>query len=357
MAFGEGADLERSEQPTGKRREDARREGRVASSHDLTAALALLGALTVHGLTAPQLLADTLAAFRAGFAPLTAGDLTLDGALALGLSSARAALGLAWPLISVAAAVAVIASLLQTRFVLSTRALAPQWARLSPLQGLGRLVSLRGLVELVKSLAKFALIGGIGFATLRGHWGPLLTAGDGGIETLVGTVGRVVWDVWLGIALAYLALAALDYAYQCWEHEKSLRMTRHEVQQETKEATGSPHLRGRIRALHRKMAARRMVAEVRRADVVLRNPTHLAVAVRYESAAMPAPRVVAKGARLMARHIIEIAAAARVPILENPPLARALYSSVEVGREIPADLYRAVAQVLAYVYSLKGGKR
>jgi flagellar biosynthetic protein FlhB len=354
MAFGEGTDQERTEQPTGKRREEARREGRVASSRELTGAVVLLGALGVSTLTAPELLADTLAAFRAGFDPLTAGDLTPDGAVALGLRTARAALGLGWPLISVTAMLAVAASLLQTRFVLSTKALRPQWERISPLHGLGRIFSLRGLVELLKSVSKLALVGGIGFVTVRGDWGLLLRAGDGGAATLVSAVGRVVWDVWLGIGLAYLALAAFDYAYQWWELEKSLRMTKEEVQREHKEQNGSPHVRGRIRALHQKMAKRQLAVEVRRADVVLRNPTHVAVAIRYESGAMRAPRVVAKGERLMARHIIEIAADAGVPIVENPPLARALFKAVQVGREIPADLYRAVAQVLAYVYSLKG---
>ena len=354
MAFGEDAGGERTEQPTGKRREEARQEGRVASSRELTGALVLLGALGVHGLTAPQLLTDTLATFRAGFDMLTARDLTPDGAVALGLRSARAALDLAWPLVSVAAVLAVSVSLLQTRFALSTKALHLQWSRLNPLEGLHRLLSLRGLVELVKSVVKLALVGGIGYATLRSDWDLLLRAGDGGIHTMLGAVGRAVWDVWLGVGLAYLALAAFDYGYQWWELERSLRMTKDEVQRENKETAGSPHLRGRIRALHRKMAGRQLANEVKRADVVLRNPTHFAVAVRYESAAMQAPRVVAKGERLMARHIIDIAVAAGVPVVENPPLARALYRAVDVGRDIPADLYRAVAEVLAYVYSLKG---
>ena len=354
MAFGDDSDRERTEQPTGKRREEARREGRVATSHDLSAALALLGALGVCGLTGPRLLIDTLAAFRAGFAPLDAGDLTVDGAVALGLRSALTVVRLAWPLIVVPGVLVIAAQLLQTRFVLSSQALHPQWSRLSPLRGLGRLVSFRGLVELAKSVAKLSLVGGVGFAMLRGDWSLLVWAGEGGPEATLAAIARVVWDVWLGVGLGYLALAAFDYAYQWWEHEKSLRMTKQEVQQEHKDTTGSPHLRVRIRTLHRRMAARRMAGEVRRADVVLRNQTHVAVAVRYESVAMQAPRVVAKGARLMARHIIEIAAAAGVPIVENPPLARTLYRAVEVGREIPADLYRAVAEVLAYVYSLKG---
>jgi flagellar biosynthetic protein FlhB len=354
MAFGDDGDRERTEQPTGKRREDARKEGRVASSRDLTAALVLLGALGVQALIAPQLLRDTVTAFREGFDSLTAGDLTPDGAVALGLRSGRAVIGLAWPLISVVAVLAVASSLLQTRFLLSPQALSPKWERLNPLQGLGRILSLRGLVELAKSVAKLGLVGGIGFMTLRGDWGLLLRAGDGGLETLLGAVGRAVWDLWLGVALAYLALAAFDYVYQWWEVEKSLRMTRDEVQRESKELSGSPHLRGRIRALHRKMVTRRMADEVRKADVVVRNPTHLAVAIRYDSAAMHAPRVVAKGERFMAQHIIEIATAAGVPVLENRPLARALFKMVEVGREIPSDLYRAVAEVLAYVYSLRG---
>jgi len=149
-------------------------------------------------------------------------------------------------------------------------------------------------------------------------------------------------------------IAAIDYGYQWWEHERGLRMTKDELREEMKTTEGNPLIRSRVRALHRQMATKRMMVEVKRADVVLRNPTHYAVALKYDQAKMAAPRVVGKGARLLALQIITIAREHGVPVVENPPLARTLYKSVPVGRDIPRDLYRAVAEVLAYVYSLKG---
>jgi flagellar biosynthetic protein FlhB len=167
----------------------------------------------------------------------------------------------------------------------------------------------------------------------------------------------VIRDLWLMIGLAYLAIAGLDYAHKWWVHERDLRMTRQEVKDETREQEGNPLLKSRLRALHRQRAMRRMMSEVQRADVVVRNPVHYAVALKYEGGQMRAPRVVAKGARLMALRIVDVARNHRIPIVENPPLARSLYRMVAVGHEIPKELYRMVAEVLAHVYSLRNRPR
>jgi flagellar biosynthetic protein FlhB len=354
MASGESADHERTEQPTGKRREEARREGQVAKSIDLTLAVGLLGSLAFHGMVAGSILNDSLAMLQRGLSARPSGDFTIDQAMSLGAETLLAVSRLAWPFLAVPAVLTVAMQLLQTRFVLSPKALQPQWSRISPRQGFSRLFSWRGVTEALKAVFKLAGVGGVAYVTLRADWPMLLTLGAGGAEITLATIGRVVWDLWLAVGLSYLVLAALDYAYQWWEHERSLRMTKQELREEVKHTEGNPLLRGRMRALHRQMATRRMMAEVPKADVVLRNPTHYAVALKYETGAMRAPRVVAKGARLMALRIIDTARKANVPVVENPPLARALYKAVAVGRDIPRELYRAVAEVLAYVYSLRG---
>jgi len=357
MAFDDTPAQERTEQPTGKRREDARRRGRVAVSTDLTGAVMLLGALGVHVVAGSTLVTQAVELFQERLGTMPRADLTPDGALAMGWQAAVSVVGLAWPFVALPALVAIAVQLLQTRFVVSTEALAPDWSRLSPLRGLARLLGGQGLVELTKSALKLALVGTIAYLTLRGAWPLLLTLGGGGTQTLLVALAEVAESVWLRIGLAYLVLAGLDYGYRWWQHERSLRMTKEEVRQESKDTDGNPLLRGRLRAIHKQMATRRMMVDVRRADVVLRNPTHYAVALRYDATRMKAPRVVGKGERLMAERIIDVATRAGVPVVENPPLTRAIFKAVAIGREVPQDLYRAVAEVLAYVYSLRGGAR
>jgi flagellar biosynthetic protein FlhB len=239
---------------------------------------------------------------------------------------------------------------------MSAEGLRPHWNRLSPGANVSRLLGGRSAAALLKALLKLAIVGWVAVATLRSDW-TLVVGGSADSQAHLAAVGAAIGRVWLRIAAGYLVLALFDYAYQWWEHEKSLRMTKEEVRQESRETEASPTLRQRLRAVHQKMAGRRMMTEVKRADVVVRNPTHVAVALRYQAGRMRAPRVVAKGERLLALRIIEVARAARVPVVENRPLARALFASVEIGRDVPPTLYRAVAEVLAYVYSLTGGRR
>ncbi len=358
MAFGDAGGQERTEQPTGKRREEARREGRVAKSPDLTAALVLLGSLGVHAMAGTRFMADAQEALRHGLALIAASrDLTADGALALGAEAVMTSVGLAWPFVVIPVLVALAAQLLQTRFAFSPAALAPQWSRLDPLAGLRRLLGGQGAIELIRALLKLSLVAAVAWVVVGRDWPFLLALAGQGIGGVVPALGRTVWSLWLATGVTYLLFAGLDYGYQWWQHERRLRMTREEVREESKHTDGNPLLRGRIRSLHRRMAGRRMMTEVERADVVLRNPTHYAVALRYQSGRMNAPKVVAKGARLLARRIVDVATRHGVPVVENPPLARALFRAVAVGQDIPQHLYRAVAEVLAYVYSLRRSPR
>jgi len=357
MAFGEPDNQERTEQPTAKRQEEARRKGQIAKSTDLTAAALLMGALGAGAIGGPRLVSDAVVAMQHGLAAAAAPDLSTTGALAL-LTGATFTLGrLAWPLLLVPALVALAVQLVQTRFAVSWSGLQPEWSRVNPAQGFRRLVSSRSLVESLKTMIKLAAIGLVAYWTVARRWPLVLVLGQTGSEATLAAIGQVAFDLWMRVGLTYLALGALDYGYQWWRQRQSLRMSREEVREESRETEGNPHTRGRMRALHRQRVVRRMMAEVHRADVVLRNPTHVAVALRYESGKMRAPRVVAKGALLMARRIIEAAHRHGVPVVENPPLARALYRGAPVGQEIPRELYRVVAEVLAYVYSLRSRER
>lgn len=261
------------------------------------------------------------------------------------------------PLVLTALLLGVAVNLLQTGFVASWQGLVPDFTRLNPLTGLYRIVSGRGLVETLKAIGKLAIVGYIAYSTLSGSYPELLATIRQDIPTILAFAGDLLYRLALRIALFLLVLAAADYGYQRWAFERSIRMTRAEVKQEFKQMEGDPQIKSRIRARQRQMARRRMMEAVPKADVVLTNPTHFAVALRYDAATMGAPQVVAKGADLLAARIRDLAREHDVPLVQNPALARALYRSVEVGREIPAEFYAAVAEVLAFVYQIDARRR
>jgi len=352
------AQPERTEKPTPKRRSKARREGRVARSADLSAAGALLGGLAALALQAPALLARTEAIVHDGLARSGRPGLVAEGAGlgALLAWSARSFAAAAAPVALGAAAGGLVAGVAQAGLRFSPKALRPSFERLNPGAGLKRLLGKRQLVELAKSLAKLAVVGGAGASALWAHasgLGALVGAPPG---LLAGRIGSSVLSVAVRAGAALLALALLDYAWQRRLHERSLRMTKDEVKREARENDLSPELRGRIRRRQVEVSRRRMLAEVARADVVVVNPTHYAVALRYDGT-RPAPEVVAKGADHLARRIREAAEEARVPVVHAPPLARALYRDVELGGLIPEELFHAVAEVLAFVFRTAGARR
>jgi flagellar biosynthetic protein FlhB len=234
--------------------------------------------------------------------------------------------------------------------------LLPQFSRLNPASGLGRVFSTRGLVELGKGLAKVGVIGLIGWVLLKGLTPQLMGLSSEPLKQAIGHSAALSGYALLVLACGLAVIAAVDVPYQLWQHSRDLRMTREEVREEYKESEGSPETRARIREAQRALARGRMLQDVPKADVVITNPTHFAVALRYDENKMRAPLVVAKGTELVALKIREIAAENNVPIVEAPPLARALHKSVDLGREVPAALYVAVAQVLTYVYQLRAAR-
>ncbi|MGH8762336.1 MAG: flagellar type III secretion system protein FlhB, partial [Nitrosospira sp.] len=257
--------------------------------------------------------------------------------------------------------VALAAPILISGWLFTWKSLAPDFKRLNPVSGVGRMFSWHSLIELTKALLKAALIGGVGAWTIWDHKEAVLSLIAAPLAMGAGHMGDLVIMSFLTIAGTMILIAAVDVPFQLWDHHRKLKMTKEEVRQENKETDGDPQIKARIRAQQREMARKRMMAEVPRADVIVTNPTHYSVALKYEDGKMRAPRVVAKGSHLLALKIREIGQEHKVPVLEAPPLARALYHHAEVGDEIPQTLYNAVAEVLAYIYQLRrhreyGGK-
>lgn len=346
------SDLERTHSATPRRLEQALEQGQVPRSLELNTFLMLLAGsagiwalgrglmeglarLVEQGLTvAPQSLADASSMVS------RLAELCWDALVAL------------LPLFGLLFVTALVAPTLLTGR-LHAAPLRLDLARMNPLTGLGRIFSVHGVMELAKALAKAALVGGMGAWVLTHHLGDLLMLVDASPQEGIRALGTLVAASTLAVVSGLALIAALDVPFQLWTYYKGLRMTREEVRQEARETEGDPLLKGHIRRAQREAARRRMMAEVPNADVVVTNPTHYAVALRYDGERMRAPKVVAKGADLVAQRIREIGEAHRVPVLEAPPLARALYHHAELGDEIPEALYTTVAEVLAYVFQLR----
>lgn len=347
---------ERTERATPKRVEEARKRGELPRSGDLNTAavvLATSGALyflgTGMGGSLRALVSTALQIDR---------DTALDGSLLaaqFGQRFLEAMLACA-PVLGLAAAAAIAAPLVLGGWNVSTEALTPDFGRLNPLNGFKRMFSARGAVELAKAFAKFLLVALVAVLFLKRAEPTLLQLGREPVHAAIGHSALLAGQALLVMAGALVLLAAIDVPWQLWQYHRSLRMTREEIREEMKETDGSPEVKGRIRAAQQAAARRRMMQEVPTADVVVVNPTHYSVALRYDEHRMRAPTVVAKGTDLIALRIREVATEHGVPILEAPPLARALHKQCDLGDAIPAQLYTAVAQVLAYVYQLRASR-
>lgn len=348
---------EGTEQSTAKRRDKAREDGQIPRSRDLSSAAVLFCSAVALKIAGPyggaqlrELLGSGLSLPRAQ---------ALDDAHALAAIGSAAAHGLSAcaPVCAVCLAAAIAAPLAVGGWNFTFKALVPDLARLNPLTGFGRMFSARGLVELVKAFLKFLLIAAVGAAVLW-HDAPAIAAlSRGSAESALASSASLIADAFLTLAGSVALIAAIDVPWQLWQHARKLRMTRTEVREEMKESEGAPETKGRIRSIQRELARRRMMADVPKADVVVVNPTHYAVALRYLESRMRAPVVVAKGMDLVAARIRAVAEQHRVPIFEAPPLARALHRHVEIGAEIPASLYVAVAQVLTHLAQVRSAAR
>jgi flagellar biosynthetic protein FlhB len=353
--MAESTGQERTERATGKRRQEARKRGQVALSREIPSTLILLTLLGVFYFAGAHLFDQLIRLVAGMFGRLTIIRVhTISDAGALAFDLLQTFLLLLAPICLPLLVAGVVGNISQIGFELHLEPMAPQLSKLNPLAGLKRLFSLRGLVELAKSVLKIVFVGLIVWSVVSSYLTefPTLVHRDlGGIWDFVHTAA---FKIIFYVSLALIVLAVLDYGYQRWQYEQSLKMTKQEVKDERKQTEGDPQVKARIRALQRQAAYQRMMTEVPKSDVVITNPTHLAVALRFDPAEMAAPRVVAKGADYIAERIRDIAREHNVPLVENKTLAQALYKMADVGDYIPVDLYRAVAEVLAYVYRLKG---
>jgi flagellar biosynthetic protein FlhB len=352
--MAEESHLERTEPASPRRLEQAREEGNVARSPELSAFAVVAAALAAFWFYGETLMG--------GLQRITARGLTLDSAAvrdpaAMGArlyELASEALTLTAPILGVTVIAALLAPMAIGGWSFAPSAILPKFTRINPLSGLQRMFSVRGLAELTKALLKAGLIGGVAVLVLwKGKDAMLELAGQPFETALASAAGLVLMSV-LTVAAVMSGIAAVDVPLQLWQYARNLRMTREDLKRETKESEGDPHVKAAIRAQQRAAARKRMMAEIPKASVVVTNPTHFAVALRYE-ASMRAPVVVAKGADLLAARIRGVAEMHDVPILEAAPLARALFQHTELGEQVPEKLYTAVAEVLAYVFQLRSG--
>jgi flagellar biosynthetic protein FlhB len=351
--MAEESDQERTEAPSPQRLEKAREDGQVVQSRELATFVVLMtGGATLW--TMASGLGQTMSNIVRGglqFNPAIARDSSHVMAQ-LSNQFFEAALALA-PFLALVVIATLASPLLLRGWLFSTKAFAPQFSRLNPMSGLKRMFSTQGLVELVKSLAKVGLLGVVAVWLIWSNLDAIFSLSLESPSSAIQHMGDLIGKVFMLASGAMIFIVVLDLPYQLWSYYNKLKMTKEQLRQESKESEGDPHVKGRIRAQQREMARRRMMAEIPTADVVVTNPTHYAVALKYTEGKMGAPRVVAKGADVVAAKIRELAAEHKVPLLEAPPLARALFRHTELGDEIPATLYAAVAEVLAYVFQLR----
>jgi flagellar biosynthesis protein FlhB len=344
---------ERTEQPTAKRREQAREQGQVPRSTDLCAAAVLLTAAAGLQLLGGWCGGQLNALMRAGLSLSRERALDESTALSAFASTAAHALYACAPLWALTVVAALAAPLTLGGRGFHPQALVPDFSRLSPGAGFARMFSMNGAVELTKAFAKFGLLALVAALVLWRQSGAILSLSAEPVPVGIAHAASLTGTALLALAATLALIAAVDVPWQLWRYTQQLRMTREQVREEMKESEGSPEVKGRIRKIQSERARRRMMREVPKANVVVVNPTHFAVALRYDEERMRAPIVVAKGQDLIAARIREIAEEHRVPIFEAPPLARALHRHVEIGAEIPASLYVAVAQVLTYLAQLR----
>lgn len=343
---------EKTEEATPKRKEEARKKGQVAKSSEINSAFVILSAFFTLKLVGPYIYEELTGLFQFVYSQFSTTDFTINYIYMLFISLSIIFAKAALPVMVSILVISLLINFLQVGFNFTLEPLMPQFNRINPISGFGRLFSKRSLVELLKSILKIVIVGYFiyRFISKEVMDVPRLISADPADS--LHTVATMTFDLTFQIGAVMLILAGLDYFYQWWEHNQSIKMSKEEIKQEYKQTEGNPQIKGKIKERQRAMAMQRMMQEVPKADVIVTNPTHFAVALKYE-AGMAAPTVIAKGQDLIAKRLKEIALENRVAIVENKPLARSLYASVDIGDVVPPELYQAVAEVLAYVFRLK----
>lgn len=349
----ESSGQEKTEDPTSRRLLEARKKGDVLKSMEVpSAAVLLFGLLALYALKA-YMYDHFLLVMRHYFSHLHTLNVTPDNMMPLTLEAMTFFALLVGPLMVIIFLTALSANYVQVGFLFSTEKIVPKYEKIDPLKGLQRLFSMQTLFTTLKSVAKLVVISWVAYSVVKANVHNLLPLMDQSPLAIFIFYVRVSFWMFLKAALIIVVLAAIDWLFQRWQFMKKMKMTKQEVKEEAKSTEGDPHVKGRIRSIQMEMARKRMMAEVPQADVIITNPTRLAIAIRYDNATMKAPQVVAMGAGVIAHRIKEIAMEHHIPLMEDKPLARALYKTVEIGEEIPAHLFQAIAEILAHVYSIK----
>jgi flagellar biosynthetic protein FlhB len=344
---------ERTEQATGKRRAEARKKGQVARSREISSVAVLLVALSVIYVLSTYLFQRLSWVMVQSLQKIGTFSLSPENILGFGGEIVWALVQILAPILLAVFVMGILSNYVQIGTLFTLEVIQPKLSRMDPIQGFRRLLSKQSFAEVLKALFKFLIIAWVAYATVQNELAEILTLPDQEVGGIFRFIGSVSARIFFKTVLVMVALAVLDYLFQRWSYEKSLRMTKREVQEEFKQTEGDPLVKSRIRSIQREMARRRMMAEVPKADVVITNPTHLAVALGYDKEEMAAPKVLAKGAGIIAEKIKEVARAHQIPLVENKPLTQALYKTVDLGQVIPSTLYQVVADILAHVYRMK----
>lgn len=349
-------DSEKTEEPTAQRREDFRKQGQVAQTKELSTVLMLFGATLLIWLLGRYFFGQFIELFTKSY-----GDFIITAArngdykTALLFSGQKIAY-VVLPVFGLVFIIGIASSLFQIGFLSTSETISPNFEKINPVNGLKRLFSLTSVVEGLKAVLKVCIIGFVVYTIIKTEIlkSPFMI--NYTVEQLSQYFGDISFRLIFGVALAMTFLALFDYGFQRWELEKKMRMTKQEIKEEVKTREGDPHIKARIRRIQRELASKRMMTQVPKADVIITNPTHLSIALKYD-ANLPAPQVIAKGAGAVALRIRELAKEHNIPIVENKPLARTMFKTLKIGQVIPRELFNAVAEVLAYVYKLKRKRR
>lgn len=351
--MAESSGQEKTHQPTPRRKEKAREEGNVPKSQDLGSAAIIIGAILALWLLGPGMGEQIKWAFRAVFINLLSVNLTPDNIADYFVMGGLFVIRLLLPFFLVMIVVGLAIHFYMTGWLFTTKPLKPNFKRIMPQNVLKRIISSRGLVELAKGLGKVAVVGVIAYFILKAEVEGFIKLMDTDVSSIITIMTKAGLKLALWLALAILIIGILDWMFQKWKNTKDLMMTKQEVKDERKQMEGDPRIKGHIRRIQLNLSLNRMIKKIPEADVVVSNPVHLAIALKYNPETNSAPVVVGKGKRKLAEKIKAIARENDIPIIEDPPLARALYRMVDVGWEIPYELFQAVAEVLALVYRLK----
>ncbi|MEK7289652.1 MAG: flagellar biosynthesis protein FlhB [Planctomycetota bacterium] len=350
-------DEEKTEEPSGRRLGEAREKGNIAFSADLNNAVGLLGGIVLlynMGVLTYQVMDKT---FKVTLGHLFYKDFSQDVIMDIILSQFYVLAKMLFPILGGLMLIGLIISYVQTGFMLNFGLLKLNFGKLNFVAGAKNLVSPQSFVKLLFSVLKVVVLAGMSYLYMKDKFNSIIDALDFDVAQIFITLFSMMYGLALRLAMILFILAAADFIYQKWQYKRNLRMTKQEVKEERKQMEGDPLIKGKIRSIQLQMSRKRMMTAVPTADVVITNPTHFAVALKYDSKVMKSPTVVAKGADLIAKRIKELALKHKVPLVEDKPLAQTLYKSVEIGREVPQKLFYAVAKVLAYVYQLKRERR